>query len=76
MKTAELKYSRLTAQHLLVPTDAYVCVRDLCGVQAQFLSNSFHALRIRSIYERVFTGTHTKNIPQHITLFLFNRYGR
>ena len=48
METAELKYSRLIAQHLIVPTDAHVCIRDLCGVQAQFLSNAFHALRIRS----------------------------
>ena len=44
----DLKYLRLANQHLLAPADAHTVVRDLCGVQAQFLSNAFHALTIRS----------------------------
>ncbi len=44
----DLKYLRLANHHLLAPADAHTVVRDLCGVQAQFLSNAFHALTIRS----------------------------
>ena len=34
-------------QHLLTPTEKLTAVRDLCGFQAQFLSNAIHALKIR-----------------------------
>lgn len=38
---------RLSGQHLLSPADTYTVVRDLCGLQAQFLSNALHAIRLR-----------------------------
>ncbi len=44
----EIKILRLHNQHLLGLADVHAVSRDLCGVQAQFLSNAFHALRIRS----------------------------
>lgn len=48
MTIDELKIRRLGAQHLLSPVPYRTAVRDLCGMQAQFLRNAFHALRIRS----------------------------
>ena len=46
MATAELLLRRLHAQHLLSP--GLDPAADLCGLQAQFLRNAVHALRIRS----------------------------
>jgi len=46
MTTADLLLRRLQAQHLLSPGDDPA--GDLCGLQAQFLKNAVHALRIRS----------------------------
>ena len=48
MTIDEIRFRRLAGQHLLAPVDAQTAARDLCGLQAQFLSNAFHALRIRS----------------------------
>ena len=45
MQTDELLLRRLHAQHLLSP--APDPAGDLCGLQAQFLRNALHALRIR-----------------------------
>lgn len=39
---------RLHNQHLLEKTDTRTVVRDLCGVQAQFLSHALHGLALRS----------------------------
>ena len=36
----ELKIRQLTNQHLLEPADYLDAVKDLCGMQAQFLSNA------------------------------------
>lgn len=47
MTTADLLLRRLHAQHLLSP--AANPAGDLCGLQAQFLRNAAHALRLRSI---------------------------
>lgn len=44
----ELLARRLAAHHLSVSASAVQPARDLCGIQAQFLSNALHALRIRS----------------------------
>ena len=44
----EIKLRRLTNQHLLAQVTHLTVSRDLCGIQAQFLSNAFHALTIRS----------------------------
>ena len=39
---------RLQAQHLLTPTDSHAAASGLCGLQAQFLRNAVHGLRIRT----------------------------
>lgn len=46
MEREELLIRRLNAQHLLSPGENPA--GDLCGLQAQFLRNAVHALRIRS----------------------------
>ena len=46
MRTEELLLHRLSAQHLLSPGGDPAT--DLCGLQAQFLRNAMHALRLRS----------------------------
>ncbi len=48
MTQHELKQIRLHRQHLTAPTDKLTVVRDLCGLQAQFLPAALHSLRIRS----------------------------
>ena len=47
MTLQEVKRTRLACQFLTRPCDKRSVVRGLCGVQAQFLSNARHALRIR-----------------------------
>ena len=47
MTLTECKLRRLAGQHLLTPTDTQTVVKDLCGVQAQFMSHALHALTIR-----------------------------
>ena len=47
MTLVEIKLRRLAGQHLLTPTDTQTVVKDLCGVQAQFLSHALHGLSIR-----------------------------
>ena len=54
MKLDELRLRRLQAQHLLSPVDSLAAAGDLCGLQAQFLRNAVHALRIRT--ERLSTA--------------------
>ena len=48
MEVEELMIRQLTNQHLLEPVQYLDAVKDLCGMQAQFLSNACHALAIRS----------------------------
>ena len=48
MTTEEIIIRQLTNQHLITPADRLSVVRDLCGLQAQFLSNAFHAMKIRA----------------------------
>lgn len=48
MTEEEIRCRRLAGQHLLAPVPARTVVRDLCGVQAQFLQSAMHAVRIRS----------------------------
>ncbi len=54
MERDEWLARRLAAQYLLnpAPSPQAVC-RDLCGLQAQFLRNAVHALRIRAGVARV-----------------------
>jgi len=47
MTLEALKLRRLAGQHLLTPTDTQTVVKDLCGVQAQYLSHALHGLSIR-----------------------------
>lgn len=47
MTLDEIKLRRLAGQHLLTSADAQIVVKDLCGVQAQFLSHALHGLSIR-----------------------------
>ena len=47
MTLEELKLRRLAGQHLLAPADTQAVIKDLCGVQAQYLSHALHGLSIR-----------------------------
>ena len=47
MTLDEIKLRRLAGQYLLAPADTQTVVKDLCGVQAQFLSHALHGLSIR-----------------------------
>lgn len=47
MTVEELRIRQLTNQHLITPADKMTVLHDLCGVQAQFMANAIHALRIR-----------------------------
>ncbi len=48
MTLDELKLRQMTNQHLTDPADKITVVRDLCGIQAQFMSNALHSLKIRT----------------------------
>lgn len=48
MKLEELMLRRLSAQYLTAPADCREVAEGLCGLQAQFLRNAVHALRIRA----------------------------
>ena len=48
MTLEELKIRQLTNQYLLEPADKLTVMRDLCGVQAQFMTNALHSLKIRT----------------------------
>lgn len=47
MTKEELKLRQLTNQYLLEPAPKFQVIRDLCGVQAQFMTNALHSLKIR-----------------------------
>ena len=47
MTLEEIKLRRLAGQHLLAPADTQTVVKDLCGMQAQFLGYALHGLSIR-----------------------------
>ena len=47
MTLEELKIRQLTNQYLLSPSDKLTVVHGLCGVQAQFMSNAMHSIKIR-----------------------------
>lgn len=48
MTLEEIKIRQLTNQYLITPTDKLSAVQDLCGLQAQFIVNVFHSLKIRT----------------------------
>ena len=47
MELEELLLRRLAGHRLLKAAERLSTARALCGVQAQFMSNAMHALRIR-----------------------------
>ena len=47
MTLEEIMIRRLANQHLIEKSDCKTVLHDLCGVQAQFLSNAMHVLKIR-----------------------------
>ena len=47
MTIEEIKIRQMANQHLLQPTDKMTVLHDLCGVQAQFMVNAMHSLKIR-----------------------------
>lgn len=48
MDREEIMLRRLSGQYLLQPVDGLQAAGDLCGFQAQVVSNALHALRLRS----------------------------
>lgn len=61
----EIKVRQLTNQHLMEPAGYIEAVRDLCGVQAQFMPNAMHALKLRS---GGFSGEDTSQLVKSWTL--------
>ena len=47
MTKDEIKLRQVTNQYLVTPAPKIQVVRDLCGVQAQFMTNALHSLKIR-----------------------------
>ena len=70
MSLEEIKIRRLAGQHLLAPADAQTVVKDLCGLQAQFLSHALHGLSIRT--DRLNTDGLVKNWTNRGTMHLFS----
>ncbi|MGM9602484.1 MAG: winged helix DNA-binding domain-containing protein [Faecousia sp.] len=70
MTLEEIKLRRLAGQHLLAPADTQTVVKDLCGVQAQFLSHALHGLSIRCT--EVSTDGLVKSWTNRGTMHLFS----
>lgn len=47
MTKEEIKLRQMTNQYLIEPAPKLQVVQDLCGVQAQFMANALHSLKIR-----------------------------
>ena len=71
MEREEIILRRLSAQHLLHRTDTQSAVKDLCGVQAQFLSHALHGLSIRC--NEVSTDGLIKSWTNRGTMHLFSQ---
>lgn len=54
MTACEIRLRRMAGQYLLQQTDKLTVVRDLCGVQAQYLGNVVHSLKIRCLPDEQF----------------------
>lgn len=70
MTLEEIKFRRLAGQHLLLPADTQTVVKDLCGLQAQFLSYALHGLSIRAV--EVNTAGLVKSWTNRGTMHLFS----
>ena len=75
MTLEALKLRRMANQFLLQPTDKLTAVRALCGVQAQFMKNAVHALKIRTNDgdEAAFSDGLVKNWTLRGTMHVFAR---
>lgn len=73
MEAEEIKIRQLTNQYLITPADKITVVRDLCGVQAQFMVNALHSLKIRCTdYEEATVKDHlVKNWTIRGTVHVF-----
>ena len=47
MTLEEIKLRQLTNQYLINPSVKAKFVKYLCGIQAQFIANAYHSLKIR-----------------------------
>ena len=70
MTSDEIKLRRLAGQHLLTSVDTQTVAKDLCGVQAQFLSHALHGLSIRC--DKVNTDGLVKSWTNRGTMHLFS----
>ena len=70
MTLEEIKLRRLAGQHLLALSYTQTVVKDLCGVQAQFLSHALHGLSIRC--NEVNTDGLVKSWTNRGTMHLFS----
>ena len=70
MSLDEMKIRRLAGQHLLVHADTQTVVKDLCGLQAQFLGLALHGLSIRT--DNVNTDGLVKSWTNRGTMHLFS----
>lgn len=70
MTLEEIKFRRLAGHHLLAPADSQSVVKDLCGLQAQFLSYALHGLSMRS--ENPSTDGMIKSWTNRGTMHLFS----
>ena len=70
MTLEEIRLRRLAGQHLLAPSDTQTVVKDLCGVQAQFLIHALHSLSIRCA--EVNPGGLVKSWTNRGTMHLFS----
>lgn len=73
MTIEELKIRQLTNQYLITPSDKMTVVRNLCGVQAQFMCNAIHSLKIRcnDFDEKTISGGLVKNWTVRGTVHVF-----
>lgn len=70
MDREQIILQRLSAQHLLQKSDTQTVVKDLCGMQAQFLSHALHGLSIRC--KEVNTNNLVKSWTNRGTMHLFS----
>lgn len=70
MTPDEIKLRRLSGQHLLRPGDTQTVVKDLLGVQSQFLGHALHGLSIRC--NEVNTDGLVKSWTNRGTMHLFS----
>lgn len=70
MEQEEITLRRLSAQYLLRKADTQTVVKDLCGIQSQFLSHALHGLSIRC--SEVSTDGLVKSWTNRGTMHLFS----